>query len=333
MIKSYFTLVRSPTMNQFRLLHTQSAAQLLGRACATPRVQLPVLSVYSAFRPYSMHRLSLPVLTAQKALAVSQLSSQCITPMHTQTKALSTSAPALMRFGGDRNQNIEPVYSPQTYQSESSDSTDLPEHVRDHLTRTYMLLASGVAGAALGAALMIFTPLCKVVPYWLPMVGAFVPLLWLNFAPPSNPNTKLALFFSFCFLEGMAIAPIVWMSAAKGVLFSALFLTFAVFAGFTAAAFLAPQGKLLAFQGPLFAILIGFVGISFLNLFFPSKFAHSILLYGGLALFSALVAVDTQAMIERARCGMGDHVQDAMGLFINMINIFTRIAQIMGGRD
>jgi FtsH-binding integral membrane protein len=194
-----------------------------------------------------------------------------------------------------------------------------------------MLLAAGVGVAAMGSSLMMFTPLCKTVPFWVPMVGAFVPLLWLSFAPPANPNLKLALFFSFCFLEGMAIAPIVAVSAAKGVLFSALFLTFAVFAGFTAAAFLAPQGRLLAFQGPLFALLIGFLGLSFLNMFWPSKFAHSILLYGGLALFSALVAVDTQNMIERARCGMGDHVQDAISLFINMLNIFVRISQILRG--
>ena len=249
------------------------------------------------------------------------------------SKLLPTSA-RYMRLGGNSNRDspIEPIYSPQSYSGERT-ADDLPPHVRDHLTRTYLLLASGVAGAGIGASMMIFTPLCKVIPYWFPMLGAFVPLLWLNFAPPANPNLKLALFFSFCFLEGMAIAPIIWVSAAKGVLFSALFLTFAVFAGFTAAAFLAPQGRLLAFQGPLFAILIGFIGISFLNLFFPSKFAHSILLYGGLALFSALVAVDTQSMIERARCGMGDHVQDAMGLFINMINIFVRIAQILRGND
>eukprot|EP00759_Apiculatamorpha_spiralis_P050118 PhF_6_TR4498/c0_g1_i3/m.6234/K21889/TMBIM6, BI1, TEGT; Bax inhibitor 1 len=197
------------------------------------------------------------------------------------------------------NTNVQNVYQPQTSSSSSqSTASDLPPHVREHITRVYALLAAGVAAAACGSSTMIFTGLAKTVPFWLPAVGAFVPLLWLSFAPPANPNVKLALFFTFCFLEGMAIAPVVWMSAAKGVLFSALFLTFAVFAGFTAAAFLAPQGRLLALQGPLFAILIGMVGLSFLNMFWPSKFAHSILLYGGLALFSALIAVDTQNMIE-----------------------------------
>ena len=129
----------------------------------------------------------------------------------------------------------------------------------------------------------------------------------------------------------MGLAPVVGVSAASGVLFSALFLTFAVFAGFSAAAFLAPQGGLLAFQGPLFAMLLGFVGLSFLQLAWPSAFAHSLLLYGGLGLFSALVAVDTQAMMERARCGVGDAVQDAMGLFLNMVNIFVRLSQILRG--
>lgn len=260
----------------------------------------------------------------------------------TPQAAFSTTNKALIRFQGADKKNtsgstsspqegLQNVYSMQQQSSGGSTASDLPPHVRDHLQRTYLLLATGVGVAACGSSLMIFTPLVKTIPFWVPQIGAFVPLLWLSFAPPANPNVKLALFFTFCFLEGMAIAPIVYVSAAKGVLFSALFLTFAVFAGFTAAAFLAPQGRLLAFQGPLFALLIGFVGLSFLNMFFPSKFAHSILLYGGLALFSALVAVDTQNMIERARCGVGDHVQDALGLFINMMNIFVRIAAILRG--
>ena len=299
--------------------------------CPQALQPLPMKPLWGSLRSFSTQQSAFPLLSFSSLSVKSHQSS--IRPFQHQSTAFSASANRLMRFGGGSNREspIEPVYSPQTYSGGSNGGGDLPEHVRDHLTRTYMLLASGVGAAAVGSCLMMFTPLCKVIPFWFPMVGAFVPLLWLNFAPPANPNLKLGLFFTFCFLEGMAIAPIVWMSKASGVLFSALFLTFAVFAGFTAAAFLAPQGRLLAFQGPLFAILIGFVGISFLNMFFPSKFAHSILLYGGLALFSALVAVDTQSMIERARCGVGDHVQDAMGLFINMINIFVRIAQILRG--
>ena len=54
-------------------------------------------------------------------------------------------------------------------------------------------------------------------------------------------------------------------------------------------------------------------------------------LYGGLAIFSAFVAVDTQVMIERARCGQGDVAHDALNMFVNVLQIFIRIAEILRG--
>ena len=226
---------------------------------------------------------------------------------------------------------VQSNYSPTTSGGGGSTADSLTPLVRQHLTRVYSLLGVGIAVAALGSASMFLTPLGKAIPYWLPAIGGFVPLLWLMWAPPANPQLKLGLFFAFTFLEGMAIAPIVYMSMAKGTLGTALVLTGAVFFGFTAAAYLSPRASLVAFQGPLYGMLLGLVAVSLLNMFYPTAFAHSLILYGGLALFSVFVAVDTQAMIERARCGAGDHVQDALQMFLNVINIFVRIAQILRG--
>ncbi|CCW62557.1 unnamed protein product [Phytomonas sp. EM1] len=217
--------------------------------------------------------------------------------------------------------------------SRGSEADSLTPYVREHLTRVYTLLATGCVAAGLGSLLMIATPLAKVIPFWMPMVGGFIPLLWLSFAPPANPGLKIALFYAFTLLEGMAIAPLVLMTAAKGVLTTSLVLTAAVFFGFSAAAYLAPRASLVAWQGPLYGALIGMVAISVLNIFYPTAIVHSIILYGGLALFSIMISSDTQMMIERARCGAGDHVQDALRMFMNVINIFIRIAQIMGSMN
>ena len=232
---------------------------------------------------------------------------------------------------GPEDKSVQANYSPWVNNSGGGTSTadSLTPHVRQHLTRVYNLLGVGIATAAVGSAMMFLTPLGKVIPYWLPAIGGFVPLLWLMWAPPRNPQVKLALFLVFTLLEGMAIAPIVYATMAKGVLGTALVLTGAVVFGFSAAAYLSPRASLVAFQGPLYGMLIGLVAVSLLNMFYPTAFAHSLILYGGLALFSVFVAVDTQAMIERARCGAGDHVQDALQMFLNVINIFVRIAQIL----
>lgn len=253
-------------------------------------------------------------------------------PSNTSNATSSTTTGAAASsgwFGGA----VTPTYSPATGSGGQTESTaeSLTPDVRAHLMRVYNLLALGVGTAGLSSAAMMLTPLGKMVPYYVPALLGLVPLLWLSFRPPATVQGRLGLFFAFTTLEGMALAPIIKMTMAKGVLGTALVLTGAVFAGFSAAALLAPRASMLALQGPLFGMLLGMMAISILNMFYPTAFAHSIILYGGLALFSVFVAVDTQAMIERARCGAGDHVQDAMQMFLNVINIFVRIAQILRG--
>lgn len=252
---------------------------------------------------------------------------------------LKSSPVSLIRASGsstipsNQGSSVQPNYTPATSSNETfsgSTADSITPQVRNHLVRVYNLLTIGVVTAGLGCAAMITTPLGAAVPYFVPMFGGLACLLWLNFKPPANPQARVALFLAFTTLEGMSIAPFVKMGAMKGVLGSALVLTGAVFAGFTAAALLAPRGKLLMLGGPLFGCLMGMMALSLVSMFYPTYFAHSIILYGGLALFSVMIAYDTQAMIERARCGNGDHVQDATGLFLNMLNIFIRLLQILG---
>lgn len=247
----------------------------------------------------------------------------------------TTTRTGLMRVHG--RDDVQNMNSPMNWSGSGSgggsQADSLTPYVRQHLARVYTLLGAGCMTAGLGSFLMVATPLGRAVPYWFPMLGGFVPLLWLSFAPPANPSLKLALFFTFTLLEGMGIAPLVLVTSMKGVLTTSILLTAAVFGGFSAAAYLSPRASMVAWQGPLFGALIGMVAISVLNIFYPTAIAHSIILYGGLALFSIMVAVDTQTMIERARCGAGDHVQDALQMFLDVINIFVRIAQIMGSMD
>lgn len=266
---------------------------------------------------------------------------------HHAVGALKATAMNLMRARGDTTStstsssssssssySVQPNYSPSTgggagggYES-TADS--LTPQVRDHVARVYGLLTVGVITAGIGSALMITTPLGHMVPYIVPMFAGLGCLLWLSFKPPRNPQARVALFLTFTAFEGMAIAPFVKFGAMKGVLGSALVLTGAVFAGFTAMALLAPRGRLLMLGGPLMGMLLGMMVLSLFSMFYPTMFAHNILLYGGLAVFSLLIAFDTQSMIERARCGNTDHVSDATSMFLNLLNVFVRLLQILG---
>lgn len=242
--------------------------------------------------------------------------------------AAASSSSSSSSWGEVIQNNTPAAFKSGTNSSNAGDELLTP-YVREHLIKVYNLLAVAIGLAGCGSAAMIMTPLGKSIPFFVPLIGGFVPLLWLWFKPPANPVHRQALVLAFAGLQGMAIAPIVKATASAGVLGSALVLTGAVFAGFSAAAFLAPRASLVAFQGPLMGMMLGMFAISILNLFYPTAFAHSIVLYGGLAIFSAFVAVDTQTMIERARCGAGDVAFDALNMFTNVLNIFIRIAEIL----
>jgi Bax inhibitor 1 len=292
---------------------------------------------------FSQRFLGLSSRSSSAALTTSSSSSMSIVPSATASALRPFHSTPLVAARGaghststtsSSSSYVEQRNVPQSWGGSSgneSTAESLTPNVRRHLARVYTLLGAGCLACGFGSAAMFLTPLGKMIPYWLPMIAGFVPLLWLSFRPPQNPQLKLGLYFAFTILEGMAIAPIVKATMVKGVLGSAVVMTAAVFGGFSAAAYLAPRASLLALQGPLYGLLMGMFAISLLNMFYPTAFAHSIILYGGLALFSVMISADTQAMIERARCGAGDHVQDAVQMFLNVINIFVRLAAILRG--
>ena len=232
----------------------------------------------------------------------------------------STKSSSAVRARGPVSPQIDPDMLP----SPPKRAAAFPQHARQHHIRVYNLVALSVASAGCGSGLMILTGLEATLPVWIPVVAGFVPHLWLTLIPPASSQARTALLLTFALIEGMALAPIVKMSAAAGVLGSALMLAAAVFGGFSAASFLAPRASLIAYQGPLFGMLLGMMAISMVNVIYPISYAHSLILYGGLALFSAFIAVDTQIMVERASCGSADPAQDALRMFL-----FVRIAQIL----
>lgn len=74
-------------------------------------------------------------------------------------------------------------------------------------------------------------------------------------------------------------------------------------------------------------------GASLGSMFFPgANFLYSIVLYGGLALHGGMVFARTQNLIdgaERNPRALFDPINDCMGIYIDSIAIFWRMAMIM----
>jgi FtsH-binding integral membrane protein len=76
----------------------------------------------------------------------------------------------------------------------------------------------------------------------------------------------------------------------------------------------------------------GMIGISLLNMFWPSKALYSFWLYGGVALFSAFVLYDTQKLVHNAKSKASwDPINESLGLYLDTIILFERFLIIFMG--
>jgi FtsH-binding integral membrane protein len=163
-------------------------------------------------------------------------------------------------------------------------------------------------------------------------LGAFGVMLGMSFARKAqNGSLGMGLLFGFGLLLGIAIGPTLAIYAHQPngatILWQAAALTGLFIAGFGAVGMatkrdLAPLMR-IAFFALLGLIVVGFV-LVFVNI--PgANMAWSIL---GLAIFSVFTMYDFQRI---RRAGEGDVVMLAMGIFLDIFNVFLLMLNLLGG--
>jgi FtsH-binding integral membrane protein len=112
-----------------------------------------------------------------------------------------------------------------------------------------------------------------------------------------------------------------------------------VVGGLSTIAATAPSEKFLNMSGPL-SIGLGFVFASSLaSMFLPPTTRlglslYSISVYGGLILFSFFLLYDTQKIVHKAeRMPNYDPVNNSISIYLDVLNIFMRIAMILSGNQ
>jgi len=215
------------------------------------------------------------------------------------------------------------------------------EGLQQHLAGVYGILGGTMGIAALGSVAMMTTPL-GAIPAVVPAIGGLVPLVGLMFTNPHTHSAALrgTLLGTFGFMSGMAMAPLLGMATAIDPMIvpSALMATTGMFGVMSAGAMMLPKGRLLSMGGPLFAGVIGLVGVGVAGYFVgPASpwypVLHSVKLYGGLGIFSLYIAYDTQMMIADYEMGNKDKIMAATNMFINLKIIFQQMIMIFIGRS
>lgn len=129
---------------------------------------------------------------------------------------------------------------------------------------------------------------------------------------------------------GMILSPIGYLS--REILAQAAFITLGLGSVLTFTAFMSPDRRFLAWEGPLLAVLSTISLASLVALFFPhSAFAYAAnqaSLYGSLLLFSFYLMSSTQQLIQAAETQNDqefDPIAAAIGIYSHLINLFIRI--------
>ncbi len=238
------------------------------------------------------------------------------------------------------------------------DAAAIDAGLRAYMLRVYNWMASGLFLTAIVAyavasvpevASMFYTLVrtprgIATVPTILGYVAMFAPLafiLALSFGiNRMSKSTVQALFWAFCAVMGASMANIFAIYTKTSVA-STFFATSAMFGAMSLWGY--TTGKDLSKMGSIMIMgLIGIIVASLINIFLQSPalaFAVSII---GVVVFCGLTAWDTQRIkndyIEHSYAEGTDEagkrsVMDALGLYLNFVNLFQILLQFMGVRN
>lgn len=224
-----------------------------------------------------------------------------------------------------------------------------PDFVRARVRDTYMYFAGGIGVTAASALAVSRNPrlMQMMTKNSLLAIGAtFAVMIGTNMVTHSIPykkgfGAKQMAWLTHAAVLGAIVAPMTMLGGP--VLLRAAWMTAGVVGGLSTLAMCAPSEKFLYMNGPL-ACGFGLVLVSSIaGMFLPPTTAlgaglYSISIYGGLVLFSAFLLYDTQKIMKRAETyplndvRPYDPVNASLGIYADTLNIFIRLAMIMGGQ-
>ena len=137
-----------------------------------------------------------------------------------------------------------------------------------------------------------------------------------------SPVLKHGLWLGFMTTIALSMVPLINM-ASMPIIYDALFATGFTMGGLGLIAYNAPSEQFLKWGGALGMACAGMVGLSFMQMFWPSQAVFNIWLYGGLLLFSAFTLYDVQKLIYAAKGKpTWDPINESLGIYMDAIRLF-----------
>jgi len=200
----------------------------------------------------------------------------------------------------------------------------------DFMKKTYQLLAASMLAAAVGAYVTMPYAMAVLQYKWL-IFGAELLILFFGLGlSRGKPGLNLTMLFLFTFLSGVSLVPLLasLIGMGKGAVIGNAFLMTSVLFGALSIFAINSKSDYASWGKPLFITLIVVIIASLVNIFIlHSPMMHVIITAGVLILFGFFTIYDTQNIANGA---YDSPVDAAVSLYLDFLNMFTAILQLLG---
>ncbi len=200
----------------------------------------------------------------------------------------------------------------------------------DFMKKTYQLLAASMVAAAVGAYVTM-PYAATVLQYKWFIFGFELFMLFIGLGMTRNkPGLNLMALFVFTFVTGVSLVPLLakLIGMGSGGTIGTAFLMTSVLFGALSIFAINSKSDFSNWGKPLFITLIVVIIASLVNYFIlQSPIMHIVITAGILLLFSIFTIYDTQNIANGA---YDSEVDAAVSLYLDFLNMFTAILQLLG---
>ncbi len=210
----------------------------------------------------------------------------------------------------------------------SHEQAQAPANLMAFLKSTYQLFASSLMAATAGAYIGLDMVSTIKSWYW-GLVILEIALLFGLYAVKDKPGINLMVLFSFTFISGLTITPLLssafGMPGGAAIVAQAFLMTSVAFGGISMFALTTKRDFSAMGQMLFIAVIILVVG-SLSNIFFQSPILQLAIAGFGALIFSAFILYDTQQIIKG---GFSTPIEAAIALYLDFLNLFVSLLQIL----
>lgn len=159
-------------------------------------------------------------------------------------------------------------------------------------------------------------------------IGEIALIIALGFTRKAT-GLNIGLLYLFAGLNGAIMGPVLAMVNARmpGLPIQAALLTLTIFGGLTL--YVMQTGKDFSFLGgTLIVALLGLIVTGFIMMFFHVAGFYLLYSFAGAVIFGGFVLYDTSNIMRRL--SPGDEVAGAISLYLDLVNLFWYLLQILG---